>query len=61
VNRLDHGGWRNRDPERMTDDQLMQAIASHMPDPADFLERFKAMNFEQQGELLDRLIAGELP
>lgn len=58
LDRLDHG---NRDIERMTDEQLNQAIASHMPDPMAWLARWNAMTFDEQGVELKRMIAGEHP
>lgn len=59
LDRLDHGNWRNRHVEDMTDEQLWQAIASGMPNPANFLERVKGMTDEEEVKLLNRLIAGE--
>jgi hypothetical protein len=60
VDRLDHGNWRHRHIENMTDDQLWQAIASHMPDPSAFFDRLRTMDYDQQGELLRSLRKGEM-
>jgi hypothetical protein len=61
LSRLDHGNWRNRELENLTDEELHGAIASHMPDPDPeaWLARWNAMTFEEQGDELRRIIERE--